>query len=272
MLAIFNYLHTIFFVDFIASLPRVFDAEGGTKISLQNALNELMKTGSRDAYVTRLWSTCSSVLTIKKPKEQDKEHFFIVDDSHLFIVDDSHLPLPDVLKCVQLSSQQMMTVSVAVEAEKNHCFGELYAYFLIMGHTHTTHYVNMSEEFPINTHVKTRIAELSSRCNKSVDNTKILVLVEVASINKEKEAAHCPREQPSTSTRALQAETQIDTPEVSQPEISHPDILKALLVKLLTDGNKIVVLLTYADEKMVFSPLFKEVQSQIDKQVSIFIS
>jgi hypothetical protein len=254
----------IFFLDFIASLPKVFDVKDGTKISLQNALNELMKTGSiREAYVTRIWSTCSSVLTIKKPKEQDKEHFFIVDDSHL--------PLPDVLKCVQLSSKQMMTVSVAVEAEKNHCFGELYAYFLIMGHLHTTHYVNMSEEFPMHTHVNTRIAELSSRCNESVNNTKILVLVEVDSINKEKEATHCPREQQSTSTRALQAvETQIDASEVSQPEISLPDILKTLLVKLLTDGNKIVVLLTNVDERMAFSPLFKAVQSQIDKQVSIF--
>jgi hypothetical protein len=149
-----------------------------TKTSLQDALNGLMNNGSTDEYVTRIWSTCPRVLMIVGCKGK-------ADDNLTYIIDDStsHLPMTSVLECVQDSSKQVLKVSIAEQkgGEVSISFGDLYAHFLIEGHTHTTHYVNMSDEFPIDGDIDTKLTAMSLRCMNSVKETKIIVLVEVDS-------------------------------------------------------------------------------------------
>jgi hypothetical protein len=138
-----NNVFAIFVVDFIGNLPRVFKDVDVENTSFQHTLNGLMSTESTDEYVTRIWSTCPSMLTIHGTKGKDE-------DNLTYIIDDSNSPLPvtSVLECVQNSSKQMLEVSIAERKGVNASFGDLYAHFLIEGHTHTTHYVSMSKEFP----------------------------------------------------------------------------------------------------------------------------
>jgi hypothetical protein len=160
-------------LGFIENLPGVFEEMINKASSLQNALNDRMNTGSTDAFATRIWSTCARMLRINGMKEKDNDTSFIVNDSPL--------PLSSVLECVQNSNQQMLIVSVAEKKYGN--FGELYAHFLVEGHSLTTHYVSMSKEFPTNKDIYTAIVTVSLRCNKSVNKTKIVVLVDIVSTN-----------------------------------------------------------------------------------------
>jgi hypothetical protein len=156
--------------------------------SLQNTLNGRMKTGSTDAFVTRIWSTCARMLEINGLKENYNDTSFIVNNFTL--------PLPSVLECVQNSDQKMMTVSVT-EKKYGH-FGELYAYFLIHGHSQTTHYVSWSKEFPMDRDINTATVSVSLRCKKSVNKTKIIVLIDIAS-TKINDADHVQNKQPENS-------------------------------------------------------------------------
>jgi hypothetical protein len=233
-------------------------------MSLQSTVNGLMKTGSTDAYLTRIWSTCSKMLTINSIKEKVKDLFFVVNDSTL--------PLPNVLEYVQFSSEQMLVVSVVENKDEIDSLGELYAHFLIEGHSHTTHYVNMAEEFPIDKDVDTRVAAVLSRCSRSVEDTNIIVLVDI-SLKKKDTATPPPNQQSSTSSdlqRHLQAKTLPDGSAVSELVLSPARILKKLLEKLLVDGGKTVVILADSAETMVFTSLFEEVSLSV-KQVCIYL-
>jgi hypothetical protein len=231
------------------------------KTSLQNSLNEIARTGGRESYVTRIWSTCSRMLTIKGFKDQDE-------DKHTYVIDDCILPLPRVFECVQHSGKKLLRVSVAEKKEKKDYFGELYAHFLIEGHTHTTHYVNMAEEFSILKDISSSIDDVSSRCNKSDNNTKIIVLIDLSSMTKKKNADPEQYVQSRTSTGSVLSGSQEDaTPEVLKLS-SAADILKRLLEKLLVDGVDTVVVFTDADEKIALPTLFEEVDQRVLNKVS----
>lgn len=240
-------------VDFIENLPGVFEDMVRNKSSLQNNLNELMKTRRTDAYVTRIWSTCSSMIKINGTKKEVEDNHFIVDDAP-----QSH-SLRSLLQCVQDSSKQIMKVRLEDKKYVNDYFGELYAYFLIQGHTHTTHYVSMAEEFPSDKDFKTSIARVSSRCKKSVKDTKIIVLVNVDSTKKDATAPVTFASEQTATTSAQNSRSR--------------EILKSLLESLLMiDGVNTVVLLTdNPDESMSLPTLFEEV-IQIVKEVSMPLS
>jgi hypothetical protein len=167
-----------FAIDFIEKLPGAFEDMVTKKTALQNSLNRLMSTGSNDGYVTRMWSTCSSMLTIDGFKEKDE-------DRVKYIIKDSTEPLPkrSVFKCIQKSTEKELRVIVQdyKGVNKDSPFGDLYAHFLIEGHTHTTHYVSMSQKFPDLKVDNTNITGVSSKCKKSVSNTDTMVLLAVDS-------------------------------------------------------------------------------------------
>jgi hypothetical protein len=188
-----------------------------------------MNTGSTDACVTRIWSTCSSMLTMRGngKKDEDELTYFINDST-------KPLPLRSVLKCAQESTEEMLKVTVKEQKEvKASLFGDLYAHFLIDGHTHTTHYVSMSQEFPDYEDFNTNLTVVSSRCKTFVNKTKAIVLLAVDSTEKKGEGRN---------------------------------ILKKLLERLMIDGNK-VILLTDPNDTIAFPTLFKDVKQMV-KEVS----
>jgi hypothetical protein len=140
-----------------------------------------MKTGSTDKYITKLWSTCPTMLKIKsmKGKVEDNLTYYVDDD------DASPLPLPSVVECILGSSKRMLKVTVDKKRETREefsYFGELYARLLIEHPLHIPHYVSMSKEFPKDKNVATNIETVARRCNKSIGNTEIIVLIELDSI------------------------------------------------------------------------------------------
>jgi hypothetical protein len=229
-------------------------------LSLQNTLNGLMNTASKDTLVTRLWSTCPSMLTIHGIKGKNE-------DKLAYIIDDSTLPLPlsSVLKRVLESSLQMLKVTVAEQKRVNASFGDLYAHFLIEGHTHTTHYVNLSKEFPINTDVDAKLTALSSKCMNSVYNTKIIVMVECDSTEKTDGDLN-PTVTSEDSEQSTSKEFEIASR--TNKELTCKEILKKLLERLLIDGIDKVLVLTNPDGTMAFPSLFEEVIQKV-KEVSI---
>jgi hypothetical protein len=196
------------------------------KTALQNSLNRLMSTGSNDDYVTRMWSTCSSMLTIDGFKEIDE-------DRVKYIIKDSTKPLPkrSVFKCIQESTEKELRVTVQEHTgvNKDSPFGDLYAHFLIEEHTHTTHFVSMSQKFPNLKIDNTNITGVSSKCKKSVSNTDTMVLVAVDSTEKTQEGR---------------------------------ELLQKVVKQLLIDGIDKVVLLTSPDEAMT-NP-FEEVKQNVE--------
>jgi hypothetical protein len=234
----------IFVADFINNLTEVFEDMARTNKSLQHKLNELMTIRSTDAYVTRIWSTCSSMLTIDGIKGKDE-------DEPIYTIDDStkHLPPPSVLQCIQQSSNRMLKVTTAGQRGVKASFEDLYAHFLIEGHTHTTHYVSMSQEFPDHEDDSTNIAGVASRCKKSVAKTKTIVLVALDSAEKK-----------------LEVSNQTITP-VASEGFSAKKIVSELLERLLIDGINTVVVLTNPAENTDLSNLFDEVNQRI-KEVS----
>jgi hypothetical protein len=204
------------------------------KTSLQNTLNELMKTGSTDAYLTRFWSTCSKMLELKGWKGKNEDNLsYIVDDP---IPD---MCLPSLLKHVQQSSKRMLRVTVEEQKEVKEYAGHLYAYFLIEGHTHTTHYVSLSREFP--RYIKDKdfnqkIEDLSVRCKNNVYNTKAIIVMVAVDFHVKKEAL------------------------VSEQLPLTEKILQKLIQILLQDGiNTVVILTNPGDTINLPSPLSKEV-------------
>jgi hypothetical protein len=215
-----------------------------------------MKTASGDEYVTRIWSTCPSMLKIHGIKGKGKDHSFIVEDCSL--------NMSSLLEHIQYSSKQLLQVSVAEKKDKKNYFGELYAHFLIECKTHTTHYVNIDAEIENDTN--TSIARVALRCSKSVNKTKIIVLVEIASTLRKKETDPRPNEKPSTSTGQIKSGSKAAIQKCLNPA----DILRKLLEKLLIDGVDTVVVLTAPDQTMAFSTLFEKVSQRI-KKVSTFV-
>jgi hypothetical protein len=230
-----------------------------TKTSLQEALNRLMKTESTDEYVTRIWSTCPKMLTIVGCKGK-------ADDKLTYMIDDStsHLPMTSVLQRIQDSSKQVLKVSIAEqkEGEASFSFEDLYAHFLIEGHKHTTHYVNMSDEFPIDRDIQdidTKLTAVSLRCKKSVSETKIMVLVDLDSTEKKRGI--------SNQNVTLATSSEQSTSCTEKRKHSRDILIKKLLERLLKDGIDIVVFLT--NPYMTFaSNLFKDVIAS-DTKVSI---
>jgi hypothetical protein len=217
--------------------------------SLQEALNRLMNTGKKDTYVTRIWSTCSRMLTMKgfKGKVQDKL---------TYIIDDSTSPLPSlsVLECVQKSSKRILKVTVSERKGVEANFGDLYAQFLIEGHTHTTHYVSMSREFPVDKDINTKVTDVSLRCKVPVSETKIIVLVALDFKEKKSEGENASL-----------------TSVVSDSEVTRrptKEILKTLLERLLVDEIDCVVVLANSDETIAQPSLFEEVIQNV-KEVCI---
>jgi hypothetical protein len=225
-------------------------------ISLQDALNGLMNNESTDEYVTRIWSTCPRMLTIIGSKGIDEDNLsYIIDDST------THLPMTSVLERVQDSSKQVLKVSIPEQkgGGASFYFGDLYTHFLIEGHAHTTHYVNMSEEFTVYKDFNTELAAVSSRCKNSVNETKIIVLVELDSTEKKKGISN------QNVTLAISSSEQ-STSVTEKRKYSRDILIKKLLERLLKDGIDIVVFLT--NPYMTFaSNLFKEVIPS-DKKVS----
>jgi hypothetical protein len=171
--------------DLIKNLPSVFDDVASSETSIQHSVNELMETGSIEEYITRMWSTCPTMLKIKSMQGK-------VEDDLKYYVDDStsSLPLPSVVNCVQESSKRMLKVTVDQKRQKREefsCFGELYAQLLIEDHSHTPHYVSMFKEFPKHKNSDTNIKTVVVRCKKSIGNTEIIVLIELDSFKEEKD-------------------------------------------------------------------------------------
>jgi len=139
------------------------------------------------------------------------------------------MSLPSLLEHVQQSSKQMLRVTVEEQKEVKEYAGHLYAYFLIKGHTHTTHYVSLSREFPLNIKEEdfdTKIDDLSERCKECVPNTKAIVLVAVDFPVK------------------MEAGSRLDSEQLPRTD----NILKKLVEKLLQDGiNKLVILTNPGD-------------------------
>jgi hypothetical protein len=154
------------------------------------------------------------------------------EDNLTYIVDDpiSHMSLPSLLKHVQQSSKQMLRVTVEEQKEVKEYAGHLYAYFLIQGYTHTTHFVSLSREFPTffnNRDINKKINDLSKRCKKFVPNTKaIIVLVAVDfPVNIEAGSRLVSEQSPRTA-----------------------NILEKLIEKLLKGGiNTVVILINPGD-------------------------
>lgn len=243
-------------VDFIENLPGVFEDMVDNKSSLQSTLTKLMETGTTDAYVTRLWSTSSSLISINRTNTDVEDYFYIVDD------DSQSQSLCSVLEYVQNSSNKIIAVRVAENKYVNDYFGELYAYFLIQGHMHTTHYVSMAEEFPGSKDSATRIARVSSRCKKSVKDTKIIVFVNVA-CTKKKDA-----EAPDQEVETLLNATSVTDQTTNSSKISG-EIWSNLLERLLIDGVNTVVFLTdNPDESMELPTLYNDVIQRV-KEVSM---
>jgi hypothetical protein len=215
-----------------------------TNTSLQNTLNELMSTESTDAYVTRIWSTCSRMLSINGIKGKDEDDLTYVSNDTT-----CSLLLPCVLERVQQSRNKMLKVTVSNQQELKVSFGDLYAHFLIEGHTHTTHYVSMSREFPDDYDVDTRLIDVSSRCKNSVRHTKTIVLVAFDFAKKKEKGSS----QTGTSDGLKQS-----------------NILKKLLERLLIDGINTVVVLTTHDETTTFPSVLEEVNLGV-KEVTLFI-
>jgi hypothetical protein len=199
------------------------------KTCLQQTLNELMETGSKDTYATRIWSTCPRMLKIDGFKGKDE-------DKLTYIVNNSSKPLPlrNLLNSIQKSSKNTLKITVAEQNGVKDLFGDLYAYFLIEGHMHTTHYVSMSIEFPDDDDINANIADVSLRCKKSIGTTKTIVMVAVDSQNMTEEGQNT---------------------------------LKKLLEQLLLDGIEKVVIIINPDEPLaLLSHLFEEV---VDEEVSL---
>jgi hypothetical protein len=228
-----------------------------TQTSLQNALLGLMNTPSKDEYETRLWSTCPGMLSIDgvKGKNEDKLESYIIDDSNC------PLSLTGTLECVQNSVKQLLKVSVSGQTEVNDCFGDLYAHLLIEAHTHTTHYVNISKEFPIDKDIDTQLSALSPRCKISVSKTEIIVLVEFESTEE-------------TQRSLIETNTTEDSEQSTTKEskiVTRPmEILNKLLERLLIDGIHKVVVLTNRDITMAFPRVFEEVMLRVE-EVSIYL-
>jgi hypothetical protein len=225
--------------------------------SLQHALLGLMNTASTDEYVTRLWSTCPGMLSIDGVKgiNEDKHKTYIIDDPN------SALSLTGALDCVQKSDKQLLKVSVSGQTEGNDCFGDLYAHLLIEAHTHTTHYVNISKEFPKDKDIDTQLSALSPRCKISVSETEIIVLVEFDSTEQTQRSLN-----ETNTTEGSEQSTSKESKIVTRPM----EILNKLLERLLIDGIHKVVVLTNRDGTMAFSRVFEEVMLRV-KEVSIYL-
>jgi hypothetical protein len=214
--------------DFIKNISGVLDTMISKKTSLQNTLNGLMKTGSADEYFTRMWSTCSSMLKINGVNDKDE-------DELMYTIDDSTtpLPLPSVLQCIQQSSNQLLKVTIADQKGVKASFEDLYAHFLIELHTHTTHYVRISQEFPLDKDFNTQLNCVSSKC-KSAVKTKTIVMVELDSTEKKDEGQ---------------------------------ENFKKLLERLLKDGVNTVVVLTQPDDTRALLNLFIEVKQKVKEVI-----
>jgi hypothetical protein len=216
---------------------------------LQNAVNGLMSTGSTDANVSRIWSTCPSMLTIHgiKGKAQDNLKY-IIDDSN------NPLPLSSVLERVQKSSkkQKMMLVTVREQKEVRAYSEDLYAHFLIEGNTHTTHYVSMSKEFPLDQDLDIVHTDVSLRCKKTVSDTKSTVLIGFDYTDKKEEGLN---QADTTSVSSEQS-----TAKFSEISRRTKEMLKTVIKQLLQDGIDTVIVLTNPCEQMDVTSLLEEVK------------
>jgi hypothetical protein len=240
-------------VDFIKKVPSVFESMAKNFTSLQDILNELMMNRRTDAIVTRVWSTCPSLLRIISYKGKDEDnHFYNIDHSNL-------MPLNGVLKYVQNSREIILNVTVDSQERVKASFEELYATLLIEGQEFTTHYVSMTEEFLYEDKdfIKRKLNEVSSRCIKSASSpTKIIVLVALDCKETKQEISN------QTDKPALLEQSNSRGSEISSSTYS-PCVLKKLLKRLLIyDGIDTVVTLTNPDEPNMALSLFEELKDE----------
>jgi hypothetical protein len=216
--------------------------------SLQHNLNRWMRTGSTDKYVTRIWSTCPSLIKIDGLKRND-ERTYIFDNTT------SPVDVTRILKCVQKSNKQMLIVAEEKGGEAS-C-GDIYTHFLIEGHTHTTHYVSINQEFPDDEDIDSNITDVSSRCRISDSNNKTIVLVALDFVENKVEGLNQPG-----SLDVSKQSTSVVSSNKLRPTTW--EVLEKLLERLLKDGVGAVVVLTNTDKKAATTNLF----AQVDKKVN----
>jgi hypothetical protein len=240
-------------LEFIENLPKAFKDMESKNTSLQHTLIRLMKTGSTDGYMTRLWSTCPSLIKINGLKRNDV-------DKRTYIFDDTTSPVDvtSILECVQKSSKQMLIVTEE-KGEEASC-GDIYAHFLIEGHTLSTHYVSMNQEFPDDEDIDPNITEVSSRCRISDSNNKTIVLVALDFVENKVEGLN------QTGLLDVLKQSTSVVSNILRPTIW--EVLEKLLERLLKDGVGAVVVLTITDKKAAITNMFAQVTKKVN-EVSI---
>jgi len=152
-----------------------------------------------------------------------------------------------------------MLIVTEEKGEEASC-GDIYAHFLIEGHTHTTHFVSMNQEFPDDEDIDSYITNVSSRCRITDSNNKTIVLVALDFVEKKVECLN------QTGALDVSEESTSIVPKISRPTAW--EVLEKLLERLMKDGIGAVVVLTSTDKKAAVTIFFAQLDKKF-KEVSI---